>query len=140
MRDRVRGAVQARSCWVRNVFRGQSGCEACLGRPFMGSRGSGTAFYSTLGTVEGSGAVSSRSFEGQGGSAAAPFPLWSTRAGPRRVPAATFERWDVTRAGQGAPSGPERLQSPFCTTVLCFRVRTAQDRLRIGSGSSLSYL
>ena len=112
-------------------------CEACSGGPFMSSRGSGTGFYSILGTIGCSRAGLSRA---RAALRHPRVPLWSTRAGPRGVPAATFERWNVKRGGQGAPSGPEKLQSPFCTTVQCFCVRSAPDRARIVSFSVPSYL
>ena len=121
-------------------FSRTSGCDGCSGRPFIGLQGSGTSFYSTLGTIDGSGAVSGRTFEGQGGSAASPRATLSPRAAPREVPSATFERWDVKRGDQRAPSGPKKLENLFCTTVLCFRVKSAPDRVRIVSFSAPSSL
>ena len=119
----------------QGYFSRTGGCEACSGSPFMSSQGSGTGFYSILKTIGGSRAVSSRTFEGQGGSAASPRATLSLRAAPREVPLATFERWDVKRGDQRAPSGPKKLENLFCTTVRCFRVRSAPDRVRIVSGS-----
>ena len=117
-------------------FSRTSGCDACSGRPFIGFRGSGTSFYNTLGTIDGSGALSGRTFESQGGSAASPRATLSPRAAPREVPSATFERWDVKRGDQRAPSGPKKFENLLNTTVRCFRVRSAPDRARIVSGSS----
>ena len=111
-------------------FSRTSGCEACSGRPFMSSRGSGTSFYSFLETIGGSSGGLSRA---RAALRHPRVPLWSTRADPRAVPAATFERWDVKRGSQGAPSGPEQ---PFWydSTVFSFQIGSGScpDRLLFG--------
>ena len=59
----------------QGCFSRTGGCEACSGRPFISLRGCGTGFYNAVCTIGGSGGVSSRTFEGQGGFVASPRAL-----------------------------------------------------------------
>ena len=74
----------------QGCFSRTSGCDACSGRPFIGFRLSGAGFYSTLGTIDGSGTVSSRTLEGQGGSAASPFATLGHPGRSKRGPSSHF--------------------------------------------------
>ena len=137
MRDGVRGAVQARSRLARDGFRGQAAvmhARAVLLLVFGALEQAFIALWAPLMVPGRFRAGLSRA------RAALRHPrvlLWNTRAGPRGVPAATFERWDVKRGGQGAPSGPEKTQKLvlYDSTMFSCHVGpgSCPDRLRVVS-------